>query len=119
MHTHEKLCRPFCINFNFLLLSACDDECTGVLLSDLDSDADAILSVNLTSIFPAPYGTLSNLEDTTKYLRVGTGNAETVRKRVSLRGVDWVCTAGVISPILPPPLIPSVTAVGRPAFPGL
>ncbi|XP_021120891.1 laminin subunit alpha-1 isoform X2 [Heterocephalus glaber] len=48
---------------------SCDDQCVGVLLEDLDRVHDAVLSVNLTGIFPAPYGVLSNLENTTKYLR--------------------------------------------------
>nr|XP_023503193.1 laminin subunit alpha-1 isoform X3 [Equus caballus] len=48
---------------------SCDDACVGVLLSDLDNIGDNILSVNLTSIIPAPYGILSNLENTTKYLQ--------------------------------------------------
>lgn len=61
---------------NFLFLLACDDECVGVLLGDLDNVGDTSLSVNLTSIIPVPYGILSDLENTTKYLRVGTGNTE-------------------------------------------
>ncbi|XP_058532986.1 laminin subunit alpha-1 isoform X2 [Ochotona princeps] len=48
---------------------SCDDECTGVLLDDLDNIGDAILSVNLTGAFPLPYGILSNLKNTTLYLR--------------------------------------------------
>ncbi|XP_058412658.1 laminin subunit alpha-1 isoform X1 [Diceros bicornis minor] len=47
---------------------SCDDECVGVLLSDLDNIGDTILSVNLTSIMVIPYGILSNLENITKYL---------------------------------------------------
>uniref|UniRef100_A0A8C4MP16 Laminin subunit alpha-1 n=1 Tax=Equus asinus asinus TaxID=83772 RepID=A0A8C4MP16_EQUAS len=58
---------------------SCDDVCVGVLLSDLDNIGDNVLSVNLTSIIPAPYGILSNLENTTKYLQVGTGNSEVDR----------------------------------------
>ncbi|KAK2094642.1 Laminin subunit alpha-1 [Saguinus oedipus] len=52
-----------------LLVQTCDDECTGVLLNDLDEIGDAILSLNLTGIIPVPYGILSNLENTTKYLQ--------------------------------------------------
>ncbi|XP_032149235.1 laminin subunit alpha-1 [Sapajus apella] len=48
---------------------SCDDECTGVLLNDLDEIGGAILSLNLTGIVPVPYGILSNLENTTKYLQ--------------------------------------------------
>ncbi|XP_004635889.1 laminin subunit alpha-1 [Octodon degus] len=47
---------------------SCDDECVGVLLGDLDRAGDVILSVNLTGIFPAPYGVLSDLENTTRCL---------------------------------------------------
>lgn len=73
---YYKMCRPFCINFNFLFLLACDDECVGVLLSDLDNIGEATLPVNVTSIIPVPYGILSNLENTTRYLWVCTGNIE-------------------------------------------
>uniref|UniRef100_A0A480VLH9 Laminin subunit alpha-1 isoform X2 n=1 Tax=Sus scrofa TaxID=9823 RepID=A0A480VLH9_PIG len=48
---------------------SCDDDCVGVLLTDLDHVGAAILSVNLTGFFPVPYGILSNLENTTKSLR--------------------------------------------------
>nr|XP_036864248.1 laminin subunit alpha-1 isoform X1 [Manis javanica] len=47
---------------------SCDDECVGVLLSDLDNIGEATLPVNVTSIIPVPYGILSNLENTTRYL---------------------------------------------------
>ena len=85
MQIHEKTCRRLCINLNFLFLLACDDECVGVLLNDLDYIGDAILSVNLTGVIPVPSGILSNLENTTKYLRVGTENTEMGRKPMSLR----------------------------------
>ncbi|KAB0405420.1 hypothetical protein E2I00_018925, partial [Balaenoptera physalus] len=55
---------------------SCDDECVGVLLNDMDHVGEAILSVNHSGIIPVPYGILSNLENTTKYLRVGTRNTE-------------------------------------------
>ncbi|XP_047649706.1 laminin subunit alpha-1 isoform X2 [Phacochoerus africanus] len=48
---------------------SCDDDCVGVLLTDLDHVGAAILSVNLTGVFPLPYGILSNVENTTKSLR--------------------------------------------------
>ncbi|XP_042555133.1 laminin subunit alpha-1 [Dipodomys spectabilis] len=48
---------------------SCDDECVGVLLNDLDNVGDAIHSVNLTGIFPAPYGILSDLENKTRYFQ--------------------------------------------------
>uniref|UniRef100_A0A4X2M801 Laminin subunit alpha-1 n=1 Tax=Vombatus ursinus TaxID=29139 RepID=A0A4X2M801_VOMUR len=51
---------------------SCDDECVGVLLNDLDNITNAISSVNLTGIIPVPHGILSNLENATKSLRVGT-----------------------------------------------
>uniref|UniRef100_A0A8C4MR81 Laminin subunit alpha-1 n=1 Tax=Equus asinus asinus TaxID=83772 RepID=A0A8C4MR81_EQUAS len=82
---------------------SCDDVCVGVLLSDLDNIGDNVLSVNLTSIIPAPYGILSNLENTTKYLQVGTGNSEvdrnTCHRETELTGSRshcW-CPAQVIS----------------------
>ncbi|XP_012581228.1 PREDICTED: laminin subunit alpha-1 [Condylura cristata] len=48
---------------------SCDDDCVGVLLSDLDRIGDAIISVNLAGVIPAPYGLLSELENLTKYLQ--------------------------------------------------
>ncbi|XP_053443178.1 laminin subunit alpha-1-like isoform X3 [Nycticebus coucang] len=48
---------------------ACDEECVGVPLNNLDDISDAILSMNLTSIIPLPYGILSKLENTTEYLQ--------------------------------------------------
>lgn len=73
---HAKLCTPPCTDFSLLFLLACDDECVGVLLNDLGDVGDTILSVNLTGVIPIPYGILSTLENTTKSLRVGTGNTE-------------------------------------------
>ncbi|XP_007947206.1 laminin subunit alpha-1 [Orycteropus afer afer] len=68
---------------------SCDDECVGVLLNDLDNIGDIILSVNLTSIIPIPYGILSNLENTTKYLRASLleENAQKELAKTQLEGV--------------------------------
>ncbi|XP_036274949.1 laminin subunit alpha-1 [Pipistrellus kuhlii] len=68
---------------------SCDDECVGVLLDDLDAIGDASLSVNLTSIIPVPYGILSNLENTTKYLQESLlkGNAQQELVKLQLAGV--------------------------------
>ncbi|EPQ08178.1 Laminin subunit alpha-1 [Myotis brandtii] len=68
---------------------SCDDECVGVLLDDLDNIGDTSLSVNLTSIIPAPYGILSNLENTTKYLRESLlkGNTQQGLVKLQLEGV--------------------------------
>lgn len=49
---------------------ACDDNCTGVLLDSLDELSKALLSVNLTGVARLPYGMLSELENTTKRLKV-------------------------------------------------
>ncbi|XP_006164208.1 laminin subunit alpha-1 [Tupaia chinensis] len=48
---------------------SCNDECVGVLLNDLDYVGDALVSMNVTGVIPIPYGILSNLENTTDYLR--------------------------------------------------
>ncbi|XP_074846691.1 laminin subunit alpha-2 isoform X2 [Carettochelys insculpta] len=47
----------------------CDDECTGLLLSDLDRLNQMILSVNLSGPLPAPYKTLYGFENTTQELK--------------------------------------------------
>ena len=49
---------------------SCDDNCTGVLLNNLDSLSENILSLNLTGIVHVPSGILSELENATKHLKV-------------------------------------------------
>uniref|UniRef100_A0A8C8HC76 Laminin, alpha 1 n=1 Tax=Oncorhynchus tshawytscha TaxID=74940 RepID=A0A8C8HC76_ONCTS len=44
----------------------CDDECTRVLLDDLDAVECSFLSVNLTGVILSPYSTLVNLENDTQ-----------------------------------------------------
>ncbi|XP_059205207.1 laminin subunit alpha-1 [Centropristis striata] len=48
---------------------SCDDECSGVLLDDLDKIHDHFLSVNLTGVSMAPYRQLVLLENTTRDLK--------------------------------------------------
>ncbi|XP_042651874.1 laminin subunit alpha-2 isoform X2 [Tyto alba] len=48
---------------------SCDDECTGLLLSDLDRLNQMILSVNLSGPLPAPYEMLSGFENMTQELK--------------------------------------------------
>ncbi|XP_010636969.1 laminin subunit alpha-1 isoform X1 [Fukomys damarensis] len=67
---------------------SCDDECVGVLLDGLDRVGDAMLSVNLTGIFPAPYGVLSNLENATKYLRESLIKENTQKNSVEVQLED-------------------------------
>uniref|UniRef100_A0A8B9U8R8 Laminin subunit alpha-2 n=1 Tax=Anas zonorhyncha TaxID=75864 RepID=A0A8B9U8R8_9AVES len=50
---------------------SCDDECTGLLLSDLDQLNQMIMSVNLSGPLPAPYKLLHGFENTTQELKVG------------------------------------------------
>ncbi|XP_055466158.1 laminin subunit alpha-1 [Psammomys obesus] len=68
---------------------SCDDECVGTLLNDLDTVGNAVQSLNLTGVFPAPYGILSNLENTTKYLQkyLIKENAKKIRAEIQLEGV--------------------------------
>ncbi|KAG8521110.1 Laminin subunit alpha-1, partial [Galemys pyrenaicus] len=63
-----------------LSLLACDDDCVGALLNDLDRTGDSIMSVNLTGSFPAPYGMLSELENSTKYLQESLLKENTQKK---------------------------------------
>uniref|UniRef100_A0A8C3JNQ0 Laminin subunit alpha-2 n=1 Tax=Calidris pygmaea TaxID=425635 RepID=A0A8C3JNQ0_9CHAR len=49
---------------------SCDDECTGLLLNDLDRLNQMILSVNLSGPLPAPYKILYGFENTTQELKV-------------------------------------------------
>uniref|UniRef100_A0A8C5TD51 Laminin subunit alpha-2 n=1 Tax=Malurus cyaneus samueli TaxID=2593467 RepID=A0A8C5TD51_9PASS len=48
---------------------SCDDECTGLLLNDLDRLNQMILSVNLSGPLPAPYKMLQGFENTTQELK--------------------------------------------------
>ncbi|XP_029420162.1 laminin subunit alpha-1 isoform X2 [Nannospalax galili] len=68
---------------------SCDNECVGVLLNDLDNVGNAIQSLNLTGIFPAPYGILSNLENTTKHFQryLLRENTKKIRAEIQLEGV--------------------------------
>uniref|UniRef100_A0A8C7G258 Laminin, alpha 1 n=1 Tax=Oncorhynchus kisutch TaxID=8019 RepID=A0A8C7G258_ONCKI len=47
----------------------CDDECTRVLLDDLDAVECSFLSVNLTGVILSPYSTLVNLENNTQEVK--------------------------------------------------
>lgn len=68
---------------------SCDDECVGTLLNDLDSVGDALLSLNLTGVSPAPYGILESLENTTKYFQryLLKENAKKIRAEIQLEGI--------------------------------
>ncbi|XP_006029235.2 laminin subunit alpha-2 [Alligator sinensis] len=48
---------------------SCDDECTGVLLNDLDQLNQMVMSVNLSAPLPAPYKMLYGFENTTQELK--------------------------------------------------
>uniref|UniRef100_A0A4W5KU69 Laminin subunit alpha-1 n=1 Tax=Hucho hucho TaxID=62062 RepID=A0A4W5KU69_9TELE len=48
---------------------SCDEECTRVLLDDLDAIERSFLSVNLTGIILSPYSTLVNLENNTREVK--------------------------------------------------
>ncbi|KAM6433798.1 laminin subunit alpha-2 [Rhynochetos jubatus] len=48
---------------------SCDDECTGLLLSDLDRLNQMMLSVNLSGPLPAPYKMLHGFENVTQELK--------------------------------------------------
>ncbi|XP_062428549.1 laminin subunit alpha-2 isoform X4 [Rhea pennata] len=47
----------------------CDDECTGLLLSDLDQLNQMVMSVNLSGPLPAPYKMLHGFENMTQELK--------------------------------------------------
>ncbi|NXE48976.1 LAMA2 protein, partial [Casuarius casuarius] len=47
----------------------CDDECTGLLLSDLDRLNQMVMSVNLSGPLPAPYKMLHGFENMTQELK--------------------------------------------------
>uniref|UniRef100_A0A3Q3N9Y2 Laminin subunit alpha-1 n=1 Tax=Mastacembelus armatus TaxID=205130 RepID=A0A3Q3N9Y2_9TELE len=55
---------------------SCDDDCTGVLLGDLDNLHNHFLSVNLSAVAIAPYHHLVVLENQTSDLQVQTHNTK-------------------------------------------
>uniref|UniRef100_A0A4W5QWE0 Laminin, alpha 1 n=1 Tax=Hucho hucho TaxID=62062 RepID=A0A4W5QWE0_9TELE len=62
---------------------SCDDECTGILLDDLDALERSFLSVNLTGVILSPYSTLVSLENDTQEVKVKEGSYYTSQSRRS------------------------------------
>uniref|UniRef100_A0A674CCJ8 Laminin, alpha 1 n=1 Tax=Salmo trutta TaxID=8032 RepID=A0A674CCJ8_SALTR len=62
---------------------SCDDECTGVLLYDLDALERSFLSVNLTGVILSPYSTLVSLKNDTQEVKVKEGSYYTSLSRRS------------------------------------
>nr|XP_033789904.1 laminin subunit alpha-1 [Geotrypetes seraphini] len=48
---------------------SCDDDCTGVLLNDLENLTTAIPALNFTGVMMKPYGILLELENITKHMK--------------------------------------------------
>lgn len=62
-----------CVCFCVLVFDlACDDECTGILLDDLEKIHNHFLSVNLSGVAMAPYRQLMLLENHTRDIQVNT-----------------------------------------------
>lgn len=57
---------------NMFLPAACDNECTGVLLDDLDMLHNRFLAVNVSNILMAPHSQLVMLGNRTRELQVQT-----------------------------------------------
>ncbi|XP_069368064.1 laminin subunit alpha-1 isoform X2 [Paralichthys olivaceus] len=62
---------------------SCDDECTGVLLTDLDELHDHFLSVNVSGVTFAPYRQLVVLENQTRDMQVILSEKSSVSVHVS------------------------------------
>lgn len=58
-------------NIQLMLSLACNDECTGVLLDEVDILEASIHSLNLSGVILAPYTLLISLENQTQELQVG------------------------------------------------
>lgn len=56
--------------FIYLCSPACDDECSGLLISDLDRLYRIIVDVTLTTPLPPPYKALYRFENMTEELKV-------------------------------------------------
>lgn len=63
---------------------ACDDECTGLLLNDLDRLNQMMLSVNLSGPLPAPYRMLHGFENMTQELKVWLAVFTYINNRASV-----------------------------------
>uniref|UniRef100_A0A4W6EDC8 Laminin subunit alpha-1 n=1 Tax=Lates calcarifer TaxID=8187 RepID=A0A4W6EDC8_LATCA len=59
---------------------SCDDECTGVLLDDLDKLHNYFLSVNMTGVAMAPYRQLVVLENQTRDIKIKTHHDSPVQQ---------------------------------------
>lgn len=85
-HTHCRADAYTCVSSQLTCVSvsaACDDDCTGVLLDDLDLIEKHFLSVNLSSATTAAYRQLVLLENRTRDLQVAwTGNASVATRLV-------------------------------------
>lgn len=57
-------------NDELMLSSACNDECTGMLLDDVDAIEASIQSLNLSGVILAPYSLLISLDNQTQELQV-------------------------------------------------
>lgn len=64
IHVLHRLC--VCVHMTV----ACDDDCTGVLLDDLDKLHNHFLSANISSLAMAPYRRLVLLEVQTRDIQV-------------------------------------------------
>ncbi|CAJ1081613.1 laminin subunit alpha-1 isoform X3 [Xyrichtys novacula] len=62
---------------------SCDDECSGVLLDDLEKVHNYFLSVNLSSVAMAPYSQLVMLENRTREFKVALSPNTSVTLRLS------------------------------------
>ncbi|XP_062834900.1 LOW QUALITY PROTEIN: laminin subunit alpha-2 [Anolis carolinensis] len=72
----------------------CDDECTGVLLRDLDQLSQMVLSVNLSGPLHPPYKMLYSFENTTQELKhlLSPQQAPERRLRLAQKNLDTLVT---------------------------
>lgn len=69
-HTHIHVSHVVRTDVCEFLPPACDDDCTGVLLDDLETIHNHFLSVNLSGVAMAPYRQLVLLENQTRDIQV-------------------------------------------------
>lgn len=60
----------FCVRVFAFFCLACDDECSGLLISDMDRLYRIITEVTLTTPLPPPYKMLYRFENMTEGLKV-------------------------------------------------
>uniref|UniRef100_A0A3B4ARG9 Laminin subunit alpha-1 n=1 Tax=Periophthalmus magnuspinnatus TaxID=409849 RepID=A0A3B4ARG9_9GOBI len=75
---------------------SCNDDCTGVLLDDLDNLHFHLSSVNISTLLKAPYSQLVALENQTRTIQVGLKHCVIYLHPIFYRGKDLIISLFVL-----------------------